>query len=190
MLPTGVANALGFDPVRLEPTRPGDQNSLGNGNWHLWTAAGDHHILCRYHVLRTEEDLAYETNVLDHLTARGWCVPAKVAGPIWYGDRLWAVTRFVPGKPLTAETGEQRAERGAVLARLHEDLRDLDMGQRQRFFETCDLEGMGDFQDWDPGVDALRRQRPELAARCEQASAHPLTTKSWRRSNPCRWCSE
>jgi homoserine kinase type II len=56
-----------------------------------------------------------------------------------------------------------------VLARLHEDLRDLDVGQRQWFFEACDLEAMGAFQDWDPGVDALRRQRPELAARCERA---------------------
>lgn len=92
-------------------------------------------------------------------------MPAKVAGPIWYGDRLWAVTRFVPGKPLTAEPEEQRAERGAVLARLHEDLRDLDMGQRQRFFEACDLEGMGDFQDWDPGV----------LTGYQRASGHPLT---------------
>jgi Ser/Thr protein kinase RdoA (MazF antagonist) len=54
MLPVAVANALGFDSVRLEPTRTGDEDSVGNGNWHLWTAAGEHHILRRYHVLRTE----------------------------------------------------------------------------------------------------------------------------------------
>ncbi|MEV5967351.1 phosphotransferase [Kribbella sp. NPDC051952] len=121
-----VTAKLGLDVTRLEPTRAGDEESLGNGNWHLWTGDGEHHILRRYHVLRTEEDLVFETRVLDHLTDRGWCVPARVAGPVWYDDRLWAVTRFVPGKPHRGETPEQRAERGAVLARLHEELHDLE----------------------------------------------------------------
>jgi len=81
---TALTAAPGCEVARLEPTRVGDDESVGNGNWHLWTTDGEHHILRRYHVLRTEEDLAYETTVLDHLTARGWCVPAQVAGPVWY----------------------------------------------------------------------------------------------------------
>ncbi|TCC50904.1 hypothetical protein E0H75_12165 [Kribbella capetownensis] len=161
--------ALGLDVTRLEPTRPGDDDSPGNGNWHLWTRDGDHHILRRYHVLRTEEDLAYETKVLEHLTERGWCVPTKLAGPIRYDGRLWAVTRFVPGSPHEEETADQRAERGAALARLHEDLRDLELGHRPGFYEACDLDAMAAFQGWDSGVEGLRELRPDLADRSVRA---------------------
>ncbi|TDO69230.1 homoserine kinase type II [Kribbella sp. VKM Ac-2571] len=164
-----VTEALGFDPARLEPTRPGDDDSVGNGNWHLWTSDGQHHILRRYHLLRTEEDLAYETQVLDHLTRRGWCVPARVAGPVQYGGRLWGVTRFVPGKPHQDETAAQQAERGEVLARLHADLGDLALGSRPGFFQPADLDAMGEFQGWDQGVELLRRQRPDLADRAARA---------------------
>ena len=155
--------AFGLDVTRLEPTRPGDDDSPGNGNWHLWTRDGEHHILRRFHVLRTEEDLGYETMVLEHLTERGWCVPTKLAGPMQYDDRLWAVTRFVPGKPHEEETADQRADRGAVLARLHEDLSDLELGRRPGFYQACDLDAMGAFQGWDLGVEALRELRPDLA---------------------------
>lgn len=164
-----VVHALGLEPTRLEPTRPGDEDSVRNGNWHLWTTEGEHHILRRYHLLRTEEDLTYETRVLDHLTARGWCVPARIAGPIQYDGRLWAVTRFVPGQPHQDETAAQQAERGEVLARLHVDLRDLDLGSRPGFFQAADLDAMGEFQGWDRGVDLLREQRPDLADRAVQA---------------------
>ncbi|TDW94692.1 homoserine kinase type II [Kribbella pratensis] len=164
-----VTAALGIEPARLEPTRPGDEESVRNGNWHLWTSDGEHHILRRYHLLRTAEDLAYETQVLDHLTARGWCVPARIAGPIQYDDRLWAATRFVPGTPHQDETVAQQTERGEVLARLHADLSDLDLGSRPGFFQAADLDAMGEFQGWDRGVELLREQRPDLADRAARA---------------------
>ncbi|WP_165547218.1 phosphotransferase enzyme family protein [Kribbella sindirgiensis] len=157
---------MGLEPVRLEPTRLGDEDSVRNGNWHLWTGDGDRHILRRYHLLRTEEDLTYETQVLDHLTARGWCVPARIAGPVRYDGRLWAVTRFVPGQPHKDETAAQQAERGEVLARLHADLSGLDLGARPGFFQAADLDAMGELQGWDRGVELLR---PDLADRAEQA---------------------
>lgn len=170
MVPLGdVTEALGMEPTRLEPTRPGDEDSVGNGNWHLWTSDGEHHVLRRYHVLRTEEDLTYETQVLDHLTARGWCVPARIAGPIQYDGRLWAVTRFVPGQPHQDETAAQQTERGEVLARLHADLNDLDLGARPGFSQAADLEAMGKLQGWDRGVELLREQRPDLADRAVRA---------------------
>jgi homoserine kinase type II len=168
---SGVVAALGVEAVRLEPTRAGDEGSVGNGNWHLWTAAGEHHILRRYHVLHTEPNLAYEARVLDHLAARGWCVPAQVVAPVRYDDRLWAVTRFVPGRPHAAETAAQRAERGELLARLHADLRGLDLGMRPGFFQAADLDAMGEFQGWDRGVELLREQRPDLADRSALAMA-------------------
>ncbi|GAA1118512.1 hypothetical protein GCM10009630_15310 [Kribbella jejuensis] len=71
MLSTPPLDAFGLEVDRMEATRPGDDESPGNGNWHLWTADGEHHILRRYHVLRTEADLIFETRVLDHLTAQG-----------------------------------------------------------------------------------------------------------------------
>jgi homoserine kinase type II len=144
-----VVDALGLGAVRVEPTRAGDEDSVRNGNWHLWTRDGEHHVLRRYHLLRTEPDLAYETRVLDHLTARGWCVPAQLAGPVQYDGRLWAVTRYVPGQPHQTETPAQQLERGEVLARLHADLSDLDLGARPGFFQAADLDAMGEFQGWD-----------------------------------------
>ncbi|TCC06010.1 phosphotransferase enzyme family protein [Kribbella soli] len=164
-----VVDALGIESTRVEPTRPGDEDSARNGNWHLWTTEGEHHILRCYHLLRTEEDLTFETQVLDHLTARGWCVPARIAGPIRYDGRLWAVTRFVPGQPHQDETAAQQAERGEVLARLHADLGDLDLGSRPGFFQAADLDAMGEFQGWDRGVELLREQRPDLADRAARA---------------------
>jgi Ser/Thr protein kinase RdoA (MazF antagonist) len=164
-----VTQALGFEQAWLEPTRPGDEDSVRNGNWHLWTTGGEHHILRRYHVLRTEEDLTYENQVLDHLTARGWCVPTRIAGPVQYDGRLWAATRYVPGKPRQDETAAQQAERGELLARLHADLGDLDLGARPGFFQAADLDRMGEFQKWERGIELLRVERADLAGRAVRA---------------------
>jgi hypothetical protein len=58
-----VAAELGFLVERFETTRAGDADSLGNGNWLVWQAEHTY-VLRRYHVLRTEEDLAYESDAL------------------------------------------------------------------------------------------------------------------------------
>ncbi|MFD7158783.1 phosphotransferase enzyme family protein [Kribbella sp. NPDC059898] len=173
MLSTPPLDAFGLQADRLEPTRPGDDESAGNGNWHLWTRGGEHHILRRYHVLRTEPDLAFETQLLEHLTARGWTVPAPVAGPVWHEGRLWAVTRFVPGRPHEEETAQQQFERGELLARLHADLTNCEVGTGSRpgFFQAADLDAMGEFQGWGRGVELLRGQRPDLADRAVRAMA-------------------
>jgi Ser/Thr protein kinase RdoA (MazF antagonist) len=169
--PYDVAAQLGLPVAKLEEIQGTDPAHPGNGNWLLWTGAGDRVILRRYHVLHTESGLEYEAKVHDHLTVRGWDVPTTVAGPIRYDGRWWAATHFVAGQPRREETPEQRAERGAVLARLHADLRDLDLGRREGFFQGCDLVAMGNFQDWDQGVVALRELRPDLADRAGAAMA-------------------
>ncbi|ONI76603.1 hypothetical protein BWI15_04705 [Kribbella sp. ALI-6-A] len=171
--PYDVAAQLGLPVVKLEEIQGTDLAHPGNGNWFLWTGEEERVVLRRYHVLRTELDLLFEAKVLAHLTDRGWNVPSTVAGPIRYDERFWAATRFVPGRPRRSETPEQRAERGAVLARLHADLRDLvlDLPQREGFFQGCDLAAMGDFQGWDPGVVALRELRPDLADWADAAMA-------------------
>ncbi|MFI5708941.1 phosphotransferase [Kribbella sp. NPDC051620] len=52
--------------------------------------------------------------------------------------------------------------------------------QRQGFFQACDLEAMGAFQDWDRGVVALRAERPDLAdwAEAAMAEAEQLVAES------------
>ncbi|MDX2968657.1 phosphotransferase enzyme family protein [Kribbella solani] len=169
---TPPLDSFGLDVDRLEPTRPGDDQSVGNGNWHLWTRGGEHFILRRYHLLHTDVDLRFERAVLDHLAARGWCVPVVVAGPVEYDGRLWAVTRFVPGQPHRDETVGQRRERGAILARLHGDLPELDLGTRPGFFPAADLDAMGAFQSWDRGIELLGERRPDLADRSVRAMAY------------------
>jgi Ser/Thr protein kinase RdoA (MazF antagonist) len=166
-----VTAQLGLAIESFEATRATDAESVGNGNWIGRTAAGERLVLRRYHVLHTEADLAYESAVLRHLTGKGWSVPTPLAGPIRYDGRLWAATRFVPGKPHAAETAGQVEERGSILARLHADLRELEPGQRQGFFQGCDLPAMAAFQDWDSGVAALRAERPDLADWAEAAMA-------------------
>jgi Ser/Thr protein kinase RdoA (MazF antagonist) len=171
--PYDVAALLGLPVEKLEEVQGAGAGDPGNGVWFLWTGGGECVVLRRYHVLRTKLDLLFEAKVLAHLTYRGWEVPSTVAGPVEYDGRLWAATRFVPGEARRNETPEQRAERGAVLARLHADLRDLeiDVPQREGFFQGCDLVAMGNFQDWDPGVAALRVQRPDLADWADRAMA-------------------
>ncbi|MBB5833641.1 phosphotransferase enzyme family protein [Kribbella italica] len=171
--PYDVAALLGLPVEKLEEVQRADPADPGNGVWFLWTGGGECVVLRRYHVLRTKLDLLFEAKVLAHLTCRGWEVPSTVAGPIEYADRLWAATRFVPGQARRKETVAQRGERGAVLAQLHADLRDLeiDLPQREGFFQGCDLVAMGNFQDWDPGVLALRELRPDLADWADAAMA-------------------
>jgi Ser/Thr protein kinase RdoA (MazF antagonist) len=41
-----------------------------------------------------------------------------------------------------------------------------------RFFAAADLTAMGEFQGWAPGVEALRKERPDLADRAERAMDH------------------
>ncbi len=99
-----IADGLGLVVERFEATRSTDAESVGNGNWLAWTTAGECIVVRRYHVLRTEGDLSYESAVLRRLTAKGWTVPAPVAGPIRYDGRLWAATQFVPGRLLLRAT--------------------------------------------------------------------------------------
>lgn len=176
--PYDVAAQLGLQVETLETIQGSDPADPANGVWIGRTRDGEQVVLRRYHVLHTEAGLRYEAEVLAHLAARGWNVPTTHAGPIRYeeqighgGERFWAVTRFVAGHPRRAETPEQRAERGRVLARLHADLRGLELGAREGFFQGCDLVAMGDFQDWDPGVAALRELRPDLADWADAAMA-------------------
>jgi Ser/Thr protein kinase RdoA (MazF antagonist) len=168
-----VARRLGLRIERFEPTRAADADTdwPGNANWLAWTTAGECLVLRRYHVLSAEEGLGYEFAVLRHLAEQGWSVPSPVTELVSFEGRFWAATLFIPGAPHSDETPAQRAERGALLARLHADLRGLELGQRTEFFQACDLEAMAAYQDWDPGLEGLRKIRPELADRAAAAMA-------------------
>jgi Ser/Thr protein kinase RdoA (MazF antagonist) len=66
-----VLDLMGIGPRQVVPL---SDVPLGNANWLVKTAAGQRHVLRRYHLRATTEDLAYEHAVLDHLAAPGgWC---------------------------------------------------------------------------------------------------------------------
>lgn len=77
-----VTALLGLTIARFEGTRATDADSVGNGNWLGWTKAGECLVLRRYHVLHSDTDLAYESEVLRQLAVKGWTVPEVVAGPV------------------------------------------------------------------------------------------------------------
>jgi len=166
-----VARNLGLQVERFAPTRAVDADTdwPGNANWLAWTTGGECLVLRRYHVLSSGEGLAYEFAVLRHLAELGWSVPSPVTELVSFEGRFWAATLFIPGAPHDEETAAQREERGALLAKLHADLRGLELGQRTEFFQACDLDAMAAYQDWDPGLEGLRKLRPDLADRAAAA---------------------
>lgn len=124
-----VLDLLGLRPRRVVAIK---DVPLGNANWLADTAAGQRFILRRYHAGATREDLAYEQAVLGHLASAGWVVPTAVSELVCWRDRWYCLTRYVPGKAVTAEDSGQRVRRGRDLARLHLALRGFAerMGQR------------------------------------------------------------
>jgi hypothetical protein len=157
-----VAARLGLQVSRVRATRPADADSLGNGNWHVWTGDGHRFILRRYHTLRTEQDLSYESQVMAPGSARlvGAGHSRRTGCPRRAALGCDPVRR---GPPTPDRDARHREQRGSILARLHGDLRDLELGQRPWFYRGCELDLVGAFQDWDAGVLALQAQRPDLA---------------------------
>src|ERR1700722_18953032 len=121
----GVLDALAVRPGRIAVLK---DVPLGNGNWLVEMPDGVRAVLRRYHPGAGQEDLAYEHAVLGHLAAAGWTVPHPLSEPV-LRDGLWyCLTRYVPGRPATRDSGVQRRRRGRDLARLNLALRDI--GQR------------------------------------------------------------
>ena len=127
--PSRVLDALGVGPALVTVLK---DVPLENASWLVSRRGREQLVLRRYHPQASPEDLMYEHEVLRHLAAAGWVVPVPVSELIRWDGLWYCLTRFVPGRPVTAENAAQQRQRGADLARLHLALRGLGdlIGQR------------------------------------------------------------
>ncbi len=128
-LPAPVLELLGVQARRLTAL---SDVPRGNANWLAETAAGERLVLRRYAAGVTRPELAFEHTVLRQLAARGWTVPGPAGEPVFWQDRWYCLTRYVPGAALRPEDAAQSARRGRDLARLHLALRGLHERTGQR----------------------------------------------------------
>jgi Ser/Thr protein kinase RdoA (MazF antagonist) len=106
------------------------ESSKANTHWKLEGRGGEF-VLRRYRQRQTSASIEYEFAVLRHLRHRGWPVAAPVRGIVWHEDRAFALFPFLPGRARDHENPAQGRERGRLLARMHADLRELELGQRE-----------------------------------------------------------
>ncbi len=159
-----ILAAFGIEPTRVRRVTLERPASLGNENWHVWTRAGERFVLRRHGYGRTPEALEYEAQVMRHAAAAGWRVPVPLGPPVPHGDRFVSLCTYVPGTSHRTENAGQLRERGALLARLHADLRPLAprLGQRPGWHPMHDVETMQQALRWEDGVAVLGRIRPDL----------------------------
>ena len=112
--------------------------------------------MARCYPIQPFPDIAYELEVVAHLDAEGWPVPAAVEKPIEVDGRTWCLSKFRPGTCRTTNQPEDRRERGHLLAKLHEATAPLGiMGQRGGF-------GLADQVIGDPELPGLIREYEKL----------------------------
>ncbi len=159
-----ILAAFGIEPTRVRRVALDGPAPLGNENWHVWTRAGERFALRRHGHGRTAEEIEYEAQVMHHAAAAGWRVPVPLGAPVPNGDRFVSVCTYVPGTSHRTEDAAQLGERGALLARLHADLRPLAkrLGQRPGWHPMHDIATMLQALRWDDGVAVLGRHRPDL----------------------------
>ena len=167
--PRRALDALGVRAARVTVLKDVPSE---NGSWLVERPGGRREVLRRYHGQATEEDLAYEHEVLRHLAEAGWVVPAPVSG-LARCDGLWyCLTMFVPGRPVTQEGSAQQWRRGADLARLHLALRGLgdQIGQRPGWLAQHQSVTVHSSLDWRACVHGLSEASPRLAEWAEAAA--------------------
>jgi Ser/Thr protein kinase RdoA (MazF antagonist) len=162
-IPEQVADLLGLRGARVSVLK--DQ-PLANGSWLAGTL-----VLRRYHERATLEDVAYEQSVLRYLDDAGWVVPAAVSPVVQVEDRLWCLTRYVPGEPASADD----PRRGRDLAQLHLTMRDLCLGQRLGQRPGWRVQHTGPTVhtgiDWLTNVRALSSMSPRLGSLAARVAA-------------------
>jgi len=144
-----------------------------NASWLVERPGGRPEVLRRY-AQATEEDLAYEHQVLRHLAAAGWVVPVPVSALARCDGSWYCMTMFVPGRPVTEESSAQQGRRGTDLARLHLALRGLgdQIGQRPGWLAQHQNVTVHSTLDWRSCVHGLSQASPRLAEWAEAAAEH------------------
>jgi len=156
----GVVDALGLKPCRIITLK---DIPLQNGSWLLEMADRRRVVLRRYHALATLPDLCYEHEVLGYLARAGWIVPEPTDDLVHHEGFWYCQTPYVPGAPVSHETGAQRRRRGTDLASLNLALRDLggQIGQRPGWRAQHTGVTVHTSIDWDAGVRGLMEVSPE-----------------------------
>jgi Ser/Thr protein kinase RdoA (MazF antagonist) len=172
--PGQALSLLGVGPGRLVVSL--SDVPLGNGNWLVETADRQRLVLRRYHPQTTQQDLAYEHAVMNHLAGVGWVVPAAVGEPVCWQGRWYCLTRYVPGQAVRGEDPGQRARRGRDLARLHLALRGAAglLGQRPEWRSQHSAVTVSSGHPWEERVSGLASVSPRLASwvRAAATQAH------------------
>jgi Ser/Thr protein kinase RdoA (MazF antagonist) len=168
--PAPVLAHLGLRPASIRTLKdvPGQ-----NASWLTETATGVRVVLRRYHPAATVADLGYEHAVLRYLGQAGWVVPEPLTELTEHDGAQYCLTRFVPGRAVAAESGEQQSRRGRDLARLHLALRDLGarIGQRPGWRPQHAAVTVHASLDWRGCVAGLQAASPRLGHWLEAAAA-------------------
>lgn len=160
----GIAEADVVEPL---------EGGAANEHWLVDVPGLGARVLRRYHPRQSRDSVAYEHRLLQFLANRDWPVaPPIVASG---GSQLeteagrWALFPFQPGEP--PEPSQRAMQRkGALLALLHNDLREWDEPQRPGFGRLSDLDtplradGFADFHAlvaWYALTDPARAARLE-----------------------------
>lgn len=146
---------------------------MENGSWLVERSGQERTVLRRYHPDTGPDDLAYEHTVLRHLATAGWVVPHPIGDPLPHRGLWYCLTRYVPGKPVAAESPAQRRRRGRDLARLHLALRGLGerIGQRPGWCPQHTGITVLTSLDWRACVEGLVAVSPRLGAWAQAAAA-------------------
>lgn len=108
-------------------------DDLGGSRNHQWVARQrGHQVVLRRYADQLFGDIDYELQVLQALHERGWPVPVPLALPVEHSARTWCLFEWLEGASLSTDDDVAKRARGRLLARLHDDLADLNaLGQRK-----------------------------------------------------------
>jgi Ser/Thr protein kinase RdoA (MazF antagonist) len=109
-----------------------------NTHWKI-EGTGDDFILRRYRAGQTARSIDYEFAVLRHLQRKGWPVATPVGGVVWHDDAAFALFPCLPGQALRHGDPARRRQRGRILAHIHRDLRDVELGQREGWLRVDEV---------------------------------------------------
>jgi homoserine kinase type II len=168
--PRRALEALGVQATRVTVLKDVPSE---NASWLVERPGRRDEVLRRY-AQATGEDLAYEHEVLRHLTAEGWVVPVPVSALARCDGFWYCLTMFVPGRPVIEESSAQQWRRGTDLARLHLALRGLGdhLGQRPGWLAQHQNVTVHSSLDWRACVRGLSQASPRLAEWAEAAAEH------------------
>jgi len=115
---------------------------IGGGHHENWLCRrGKENVALRRYVRPPLGDLSYEHQVAARLHESGWPVPVLLEPTVTVDGEVWAIFRWLRGAPRAdADSPQERSDRGALLAELHDATRELvDLGQRAGCVEAPEV---------------------------------------------------